>query len=83
MTALATAENDVDEKGGNDKESADVKEAAAAVTLPKWALNPLQKSKWLASDILIPYARGCDLSCTYSDVTVHDRTQHWAYGDVF
>ena len=31
----------------------------------------------------IPYAQGCDLSCTYSNVIVHDRSQPWAYGDVF
>ena len=25
------------------------------------------------------YAQGCALSCTYSNVIVHDRSQPWAY----
>ena len=31
----------------------------------------------------IPYAQGCDLSWTYSNVVVHDRSQPWAYGGMF
>ena len=33
--------------------------------------------------VWIPYAQGCDLSSTYSNVVVDDRPQPWAYGDVF
>ena len=29
---------------------------------------------------VFPYAEGCDLSCTYSNVIVHDRPQPWAFG---
>ena len=57
--------------------------SAVTIDLPGPVMGTHYTSKWLASNIWIPYAQGCDLSCTYSNVIVHDRSQPWAYGDVF
>ena len=49
----------------------------------QWCLMPVNKVWFKTSLHWIPYAHGCDLSYTYSNVIVHDRSQPWAYGEAF